>query len=96
MKISQYVLVGANVFFWGGFAWVSWGLMKAVEVQHVVGHPSLGQIQFYLIVPLVMVTVATVPPMVLWRTKWPWLGTVWAVCALIPIFPYACVSGGGV
>jgi hypothetical protein len=94
MKRSTLILLILNGLVWGGMAWLGQDGLKGVEAR--VGHSNLGQVEFYLAIPLLMLTLSTVPAALLSRTKWSAYGNAWSIIALLLLLPYACVYGGGV
>jgi len=54
-------------------------------------HPSRGQIEFYLVFPLIMVAIVVVFPMVLRRTRWSGGGRAILIATLLLLIPYGLV-----
>ena len=86
--MKTYALMAANVVLWGYFAWSGSGLIKAM-------HPSRGQIEFYLVFPLLMVAIALVFPIVLRRTRWSGGGRAILIATLFLLIPYGLVFTRG-
>jgi len=82
--MKTYALMAANVVLWGYCTWSGWGRMKAM-------HPSRGQIEFYLVFPLIMVAIVVVFPMVLRRTRWSGGGRAILIATLLLLIPYGLV-----
>ena len=95
MKFSSLILPALNGIVWGGLAWMGWGGIKHVQSQHVPGYPNFGQIQFYVIFPLAMVSIALIPATLLSQTKWAVIGNIWSVVTLLAVFPYLFFYTGG-
>ncbi len=88
VKISPLILPAINALLWGGFAWIGLDVGKGTD---------LGQVEWYVVFPLVMVIVSLVPSALLSQTKWAYIGNLWSLLTLIPFFPFFCGSlGGGV
>jgi uncharacterized protein involved in cysteine biosynthesis len=90
------ILPTLNGLVWGGLSWMGWDLIRTVESQHVPGFPSSGQILFYIIIPLAMLSVALVPAAFLSQTRWAALGNVWSALTLFLLLPYLYHYGGGI
>jgi hypothetical protein len=75
-------------------AWIGQDVLKDVEAR--VGHSNLGQVEFYLAFPLLMLTASMVPTAILSRTRWSTYGNVWSVLTLLLLLPYGCAYGGGI
>ena len=61
-----------------------------------MGSVSLGQVQFYVVFPLVMLSISVIPSVLLSQTRWTFVGGVWSGASLLIIFPYLFYYGGGV
>ena len=96
MKMSSLILPAINALVWGGLSWMGWGGIKYIESQHAAGYPSSGQILFYQIIPLVMLSVALVPAALLGQTRWATFGNAWSAFTLFLLLPYLFYYGGGV
>jgi hypothetical protein len=70
--------------------------MKNVMSQLVVGYPNSGQVGYYLVFPLVMLTASLVPGALLGQTKWSIGANIWCSLTLIAVFPYMLPYTGGV
>ena len=87
--VKTYALVAINVAAWGYLAWSGLVGVKAMQVRHV--SPSRGQIEFYVVFPLLMVAIAIVFPMVLRRTRWRgWSKTI-LIATLLLLVPFMLV-----
>jgi hypothetical protein len=86
--MKTYALMAANVASWGYCAWSGLGLVKAI-------HPSRGQIEFYLVFPLLMVAIALVFPVVLRRTRWSGGSGAVLIATLFLLIPYGLVLTRG-
>lgn len=93
IRPAPTILAVANALLWG--ALVYWGHEGARSVEDRIGHSSLGQVEFYVGFPLLMLTVSLVPTVILSQTKWPIAGTLWAVASLLVVLPYGCFWTGG-
>ena len=96
MKLAPLILTVINAVVWGGLSWMGRGGIAYIESQHAPGYPNLGQIQFYLAFPLLMLSVALVPAVLLSQTKWSVFGSLWSVLTLLAVIPYLFYYGGGV
>jgi hypothetical protein len=96
MKWSSLILPALNGLAWGGLSWLGWGVMQGVFAQHVAGYPNAGQIFSYVVIPLMMVSVALVPAAFLSQTRWSFWGNVWSALALVLLLPYLFTYTGGV
>jgi hypothetical protein len=85
-----------NAFVWGGLSWMGWGGIQYVESQHAVGYPNTGQIGYYLVIPLMMLSASLVPAALLGQTKWSAAANLWLSLTLIAAFPYLLPYTGGV
>ena len=63
--MRTYALMAASIVSWGFFAWSGFNGIKGLQAQHVPGYPNRGQIEFYVVFPLIMVATALVLPLVL-------------------------------
>ena len=96
MKLTALILIAVNGLVWGGLSRMGWNLVKNVESQHVPGYPNSGQILYYVIVPLVMLSVALVPAAFLSQSRWAALGNVWSAVTLILVLPFLFLYFGGI
>jgi hypothetical protein len=94
MKISALILPAINGVLWGSFAWFGHEGSRSVEAR--VGHSNLGQVEFYVVLPLVMLIVAMVPAVLLSQTKWSTIGNVWSIFTLVLLIPYLSGYSGGI
>jgi hypothetical protein len=94
LKIKPLILPAINFLLWGFMAWMGFGGEVSVETR--VGSVILGQVEFYVVFPLIMLSVAVIPGVLLSQTKWHPIGSIWSSLALLLILPYACFYGGGV
>jgi hypothetical protein len=93
LKFKTLILPGINFLAWGLIAWA--GFDGEVGVERRVGSVALGQVQWYVIFPLIILSVAVIPGAILSQTKWSRFSTIWSILALTLILPYGCYSGGG-
>ena len=96
MKKTPLILMALNILVWGGLSWIGWGLIRSVEARHAAGYPNLGQIECYLVLPLLMLSVSLVPGAFLDQTRWSALATIWCSFTLIAVVPYLLPYSGGV
>jgi hypothetical protein len=96
MKKTPLFLMALNILVWGGLSWIGWGLIRSVEARHAAGYPNLGQIEYYLVLPLLMLSVSLVPGAFLGQTRWSSLATIWCSLTLIAVVPYLLPYSGGV
>jgi hypothetical protein len=93
MKTSTYLLVAANVVFWGYFVWSGFDGIRTIEAQHGAGYPNRGQLMFYLICPLVALAASLALPIVLRHTRWT---SAVPIITLVLLLPFGCAYTGGV
>jgi len=93
--MKTYALMAASIVLWGFFAWSGFNGIKGVQARHVPGYPNRGQIEFYIVFPLIMVAIALVLPILLRRTPWSGGGTAILIATLLLLIPYAFVFTGG-
>jgi hypothetical protein len=97
MRKPPLVLIALNGLVWGGLSWIGWGAVKSIHAQHVAGYPSAGQIGGYLVFPLLMLTVSTVPGALVSQTHWGSAVTItWCYLTLFVALLYFMALGGGV
>jgi hypothetical protein len=96
VKKAPLILMALNGLVWGGLSWMGWGAMKDVLAQHVVGAPNSGQIGYYLVFPLVMLTVSLLPGALLGQTRWSAVANGWCSLTLVAVFPYLLPYTGGI
>jgi len=96
MKWSALILPVLNGVAWGGLSRLGWVVVEGVFAQHVAGYPNAGQISFYIVIPLVMVSVAMVPAVLLSQTRWAFWGNVWSAFTLVLLLPYLFFYTGGI
>ena len=96
MKRAPLVLMVLNCLVRGGLSWIGWDGIKYVESQHIAGYPNAGQIGYYLVTPLLMLTASLLPGALLGQTKWSTAVSFWSALTLIAVLPYLLPYGGGV
>jgi hypothetical protein len=94
MKVSTIVLVVLNVVAWGGLVLMGRDLLHGVVDQHVSGDPNRGQIQYYLYVPLGVLTISAFWPLLTWKLP-TWARNSVPVIALLflPIYLFSYTGG---
>jgi hypothetical protein len=90
--MKTYALMAASIVLWGFFAWSGFNRIKGVQAQHVPGYR--GQIEFYVVFPLLIAAIALVLPMLLRRTRWFGRSTTILIATLILSIPYGFVFIG--
>lgn len=93
MNFKALILPALNTLLWGTAAWLGFDGEKGVEAR--VGAVSLAQVQYYVVFPLIMLSVAVIPAVLLSQTKWAYVGNIWSVMTLLVVLPYGCFYGGG-
>ena len=96
MKKTPLVLMALNILVWGGLSWMGWGLIRSADARHAAGHPTLGQIEYYLVIPLLMLSLSLVPAAFLGQTRWSSLANIWYGFTLVAVLPYLLPYSGGV
>jgi hypothetical protein len=96
MKKAPLILMALNGLVWGGLSWTGWGLIKANNERNLASHPSPAQIWYYLVFPLLMLSVSLVPGALLGQTKWSAVANVWCSLTLFAVFPYVMPYSGGI
>ena len=86
MKKSTLILLVLNGLVWGGLVWIGFGGEKSVEAR--AGAVALGQVEYYVMIPLLMLSVSLVPAALLGQTKWFGWGNLWSATMLFLAFPY--------
>jgi hypothetical protein len=94
MKKSTLILLALNGLAWGGLVWMGFDGEKGVEAR--MGAVALGQVEYYVMIPLFMLSVSLVPSALLSQTKWFGWGNLWSATTLFLLFPYLFYYGGGV
>jgi len=69
MRRSTLILLALNVLVWGGLAVVGYQGVQSIVQQHAPGYPSSGQIDYYVVAPLVILAVSIAWPLLLWRGR---------------------------
>ena len=85
MKPSTYILMALNVVFWGYFVWSGLDLP---------GH-SREQTDYYLYIPLLMLTASLAFPILLGWTRWSSVSLATSIIGLLLLFPYVFYYTGG-
>jgi hypothetical protein len=93
MKRAPLILMAVNGFAWGGLVWMGFDGEKGVESR--VGAVALGQVEYYIMFPLLMLSVSLVPTALLGQTKWSGWVNLWSSITLFLMFPYLVLYGGG-
>jgi hypothetical protein len=93
MKLKPLIIPAINIIVWGWLVWSGFDGEKYVEAR--VGYASLGQIEWYVVYPAVMISVAVIPAALLSQTKWAYLGNIWSILALLSLIPYMFFYTGG-
>jgi hypothetical protein len=94
MKKAPLVLMALNGLAWGGLVWMGFDGEKGVEAR--VGSVALGQVEYYVMIPLLMLTVSLIPSALLGQTKWSGWGNLWSAITLFLVFPYLALYSGGI
>jgi hypothetical protein len=94
MSFRPLILPTVNGVVWGGLVFIGFGLETGVEER--VGGVALAQLQYYVIFPLLMVSISMVPSVLLSQTKWSGWGSGWSAITLFLVLPYLLVYTGGI
>jgi hypothetical protein len=91
------ILTFIAVLLWGGLALLGHELSKGVYAQRVLGYPSLGQFDWYVVFPFIMLTALLLSAW-LCNTfrRWSWLLRLAGILALVVLIPYLFAYTGGV
>jgi hypothetical protein len=93
--MKTYALMAANIILWGFFTWSGFNGIRGLQARHVPGYPNRGQIEFYIVFPLLMVAIAVVLPILLRRTRWSGRATTILMATLLLLIPYGLTFTGG-
>ena len=93
MNLKALILPAINSLIWGLLAWGGFDGEKGVEAR--VGWVSLGQVEWYVAFPLLMLSVSVIPGALLSQTKWHRIGNIWSGLSLLVLLPYGCAYTGG-
>ena len=94
MKLKPLILPAISCVLWGLLAWS--GFDGEVGVEQRMGRVSLGQVQFYVVFPLVMLSLSVIPAVLLSQTRWSFVGGFWSGVSMLMVLPYLYYYGGGV
>jgi hypothetical protein len=94
MKKAPLTLMALNGFAWSGLVWMGFDGEKGVEAR--VGAVALGQVEYYFLFPLLMLSVSLVPAALFGQTRWSGWSNLWSAITLFLVFPYLVLYGGGV
>jgi hypothetical protein len=91
------VIAGIAIAIWFGLALVGRDLLNGVVEQEALGYPTLGQIDFLLAWPLLIVSAILLCAWICNAFgRWAWaLGSLSGL-SLAAVLPYLLVYGGGV
>jgi hypothetical protein len=81
MRILTLIPLAINAVLWGYFFFIGHNFATAREAR--VGSSNLGQVDFYVVFPLIVLIVSLTPTALLSQTKWHWIGTIWSVVTLL-------------
>jgi hypothetical protein len=73
---------------------MGWDGEKGVEAR--IGHVALGQVQFYVIIPITALIITLAPALLLSQTRWAYIGNIWSAILMTLALPYLFFWGGGV
>lgn len=93
MKKAPLILMTINGFVWGGLVWMGFDGEKNVEAR--VGAVALGQVEYYVMFPLFMLSFSMFPAALFGQTKWSGWSNLWSAITLFLVFPYLVLYGGG-
>lgn len=91
------ILTSLAVLIWFSLLLVGRGLVERVAGQRVLGYPSAGQIDVYLVWPaLAVIALLGTAWVCNGVRRWPWLLASIAVVALTALVPFLLSFSGGV
>jgi hypothetical protein len=93
LKKAPLILMAFNGIVWSGLVWMGFDGEKGVEAR--TGAVALGQVEYYVVIPLFMLSMSLVPAALLGQTKWSGWGNLWSAITLFLVFPYLVLYGGG-
>lgn len=96
MKKMPLVLMALNGAVWGGLSAMGWNLIKYAIGRNIAGFPNTGQLGYYLVTPLIMLTASLVPGALLGQTRYSAGANVWCSLTLVAVVPYLLPYTGGV
>jgi hypothetical protein len=94
VKLTSLIFPAVNFFIWGFMAFIGFDGERSVEAR--MGGVSLAQFQFYVVFPLIMLSIAVIPAAILSQTKWSMVGNIWSGMTLLVLVPYLFFYGGGI
>jgi hypothetical protein len=91
------ILTGATVLLWFGLLLIGRSLMSGVVTQEATGYPNMGQIDYYVVWPAVIVMALLACAWICNSLRrWPALLAIVSGVCLVLCGPYFLAYGGGV
>ena len=91
------ITAGVAIAIWFALALLGRDGLNGVVEQHAPGYPNMGQINLYIVWPLlVVVALLTCAWVCNAFRRWPWALGLLAGASLIVVLPYLAVWGGGI
>jgi hypothetical protein len=91
-KIGPLILPVFNAFLWGAVALIDF----IADADPHFGYFGLTPLETRIAFPLIMLSAAAIPPVLLSLRRWPRLGNAWAIIALLLLAQGLYVSSGGI
>lgn len=96
MRIAN-ITAGVAVATWFALALLGRDVVNGVIAQRAPGYPNMGQINLYMVWPLLVVAALLVCAWICNAFhRWPWLLGLVSGAALVALLPFVAVWGGGV
>jgi len=100
MKFKTLILPAINVLLWSLLAWEGFSGENPIDTHTGTTLDEvrfyLFQDHFYVVLPLIMLSVSVIPAAPLSQTRWSRFGNIWSVLTLLAVLPYLFFYGGGV
>lgn len=91
------ITAGIAIFLWFGLALLGRDGVGAIVAQQAIGYPNMGQIDLYIVGPLIVVTtLLTCAWLCNMFRRWPLLLGTASGASIAALIPYLAIWGGGV
>jgi hypothetical protein len=89
-------LTTINALIWGALSWSGWHGLASISAQSVGGYPNPEQKEYYLYLPLVMVTLTIAGFVLSQFRKVRVVAMIFEILLLVAVLPFLLPYGGGV